>query len=85
MAMLGMGDYLCEACENFNSDGVDGNHPRCRKQSPWMEHHRAVKVDERCPYGFKFGVPCGYPVSMERNRLRAREIGKILGIEVGEQ
>lgn len=84
MAMLGAGDYLCEACKHFNTDGIDGNHPRCGKQSMWGDHHRAVWVGERCPYGFEFGVPCGYPVSMECNARRAREIGKMLGIEVSE-
>ena len=84
MAMLGIGDYLCEACKHFDSDGIDGNHPCCGKQSAWSEHHRAVRVDERCSYGFEFGVPIGYPVSMERNRQRAYEIGKMLGIEASE-
>ena len=80
MAMLGAGDYLCEACKHFDTDGIDGNHPRCCKQSAWREWHRAVGIGERCPYGYEFGVPSGYPVSMERNRQRAYEIGKKLGI-----
>ena len=24
MAVLGIGDYLCEACKHFDSDGLDG-------------------------------------------------------------
>ena len=84
MAMLGCDDYVCEACANFNSDGIDGNHPSCRKQSPWSDHHRAVRLGESCPYGFKAGIPCGYPVSMERNKKRAHEIMGKLGIEDGE-
>ena len=79
MAMLGCDDYLCEACKHFNTDGIDGNHPRCYKQSMWSDNHRAVRIGERCPYGFEFGVPSGYPVSMERNRRRSHEIGKKLG------
>ena len=84
MAMLGAGDYLCEACKHFDTDGIDGNHPSCRKQSLWSDNHRAFRLGEICPYGFEFGVPSGYPVSMERNTRRAREIGKILGIEASE-
>jgi len=84
MAMLGCDDYLCEACKHFDTDGIDGNHPRCGKQGAWREWHRAVRIDERCPYGFEFGVPIGYPVSMGRNRRRAYEIGKMLGIGVSE-
>ena len=74
MAMLGIGDYLCEACEHFDTDGEDGNHPRCSKQSLLSEWHRAVRLGESCTYGFKPGVPSGYPVSMEYNKRRAKEV-----------
>ena len=81
MAMLGTDDYLCEACKWFNTDGIDGNHPFCTKQM-FSRRCRAIRVDEKCTYGFEAGVPSGYPVSMERNERRAREIWAKLGIEV---
>ena len=74
MAMLGLGDYLCEACRNFDSDGNDGNHPVCCKQHVIAGDHRAIRLGEECPYGYEFGVPDGYPVSRERNKKRAYEI-----------
>ena len=80
MAMLGIGDYLCEACRGFDSDGIDGNHPNCSKQSWAVEWHRAIRLGEKCPYGFKPGIPSGYPVSMDRNRRRASEVMAKLGI-----
>lgn len=81
MAILGIGDYLCEACKHFNTDGNDGNHPYCIKQLGIGvgEPNRAIRLDEKCPYGFEFGVPSGYPVSMKRNEERAREIMELLG------
>ncbi|MBQ9002241.1 MAG: hypothetical protein IJ087_10350 [Eggerthellaceae bacterium] len=75
MALLGIGDYLCEACKYFDTDGSDGNHPSCDKQ--WKngsEAHVAVRLGEECPFGYEFGVPFGYPVSMGRNMKRAYEI-----------
>ncbi len=86
MAILGWGDYLCEACKFFDSDGIDGNSPSCRKQYI-ASRHKAVRLGEECPYGYEFGVPSGYPVSMERNRKRAREIADKLretGFEVDD-
>lgn len=80
MAILGFGDFLCEACRHFDTDGIDGNHPSCGKQSPSC--NRAVGLGKKCPYGFEFGVPSGYPVSMDRNRRRAYEIAAKAGIEV---
>lgn len=80
MAILGASDYLCEACKNFDTDGIDGNHPSCDKQSPFRSH--AFGLGGKCPYGFEFGVPSGYPVHMDRNRRRAYEIAAKLGIEV---
>lgn len=75
MAFLGIGDYLCEACRWFDTDGEDGNHPYCIRQSyvdttPCI----AVRVGEKCRFGYEFGVPSGYPVSIKRNRERAYEI-----------
>lgn len=72
MAMLGCGDYLCEACKHFDTDGMDGNHPRCCKQGG--EPNKAVRLGDGCPFGYVFGIPSGYPVSRERNVLRAYEI-----------
>ena len=74
MAILGIGDYLCEACKWFDTDGADGNHPNCSKQPYNVEWHRAIRLGEECPYGYEFGVPTGYPVSMEFNKPRAYKI-----------
>ena len=76
MAILGIGDYLCEACRHFDTDGNDGNHPYCRKQGGigMGEPNESVRLGEECPYGYEFGVPTGYPVSIERNEERAYEI-----------
>lgn len=63
-------EIKCYACENFDTDGIDGNHPWCRfSRAP-------VFIDEDCPH-YNFGIPSGYPVSMERNTEKAYEI-KIL-------
>lgn len=74
MAFLGIGDYLCEACKWFDTDGEDGNHPNCSKQPYNVEWHRAIRLGEDCPFGYEFGIPSGYPVSMERNEQRSYEI-----------
>ena len=74
MAMLGWGDYLCEACKHFDTDGSDGKHPNCGKQPYSVEWHRAIRLGGECPYGYEFGIPSGYPVSMKRNEQRAHEI-----------
>lgn len=81
MALLGWGDYLCEACKHFDTDGNDGNHPFCCKQvgMGMGEPNVAVRLGEDCPYGYEFGIPSGYPVSMERNEQRAHEIKAMLG------
>lgn len=86
MAILGFGDYLCEACKHFNTDGNDGNHPYCCKQGGigMGEPNVAVRLGQECPYGYEFGVPSGYPVSMERNRERAYEIKAKMGKHAGE-
>lgn len=81
MAILGIGDYLCEACKYFDTDGADGNHPNCWKQSIWERHHEAVPVGEDCRYGFKFGIPACYPVNKERNKERAYKIAEQLGLD----
>ena len=78
MAMLGLGDYLCEACEYFDSDGNDGNHPWCFRQLGHPEPHRAIRVGESCPFGYEPGIPSGYPVSMKRNRERAAKVQAML-------
>ena len=78
MAILGIGDYLCEACKHFDTDGNDGNHPNCSKQPYNVEWHRAIRLGEDCPYGYEFGIPSGYPVSMERNKERAYEIRELM-------
>ena len=81
MAILGFGDYLCESCKHFNTDGNDGNHPYCVKQGGIGigEGNVAVRLDQSCPYGYEFGIPSGYPVNMERNERRAYEIKAMLG------
>lgn len=84
MAMLGIGDYLCEACKSFDSDGADGNHPRCSKQSLAVEWHRAIRLGQECPFGYEFGIPSGYPVSMPRNEKRAYEIKAMLDHMIGD-
>jgi len=71
MAFLGIGDYLCEACKHFDTDGADGNHPSCAKQGL---SSIAVRLGQKCPYGYEFGIPSGYPVSMKRNEQMAHEI-----------
>ena len=78
MAILGIGDYLCEACRHFDTDGNDGNHPSCAKQG-WTLNARAIRVGERCPYGYEFGIPSCYPVHAERNERRAYEVKAKLG------
>ena len=83
MAILGIGDYLCEACKHFDTDGGDGNHPSCRMQhGGFGNSDEAIPLGRECPYGYEFGVPSGYPVSMERNERRAYEVKALL--EVGE-
>lgn len=81
MAILGFGDYLCEACTHFDTDGNDGNHPFCRKQGGigMGEPNEAVRLGEDCPFGYAFGIPTGYPPSMKRNESRAYEIKAKLG------
>lgn len=76
MAILGFGDYLCEACKHFNTDGNDGNHPFCYKQSGTGVGggDRAIRLGEGCPFGYEFGIPSGYPQSVSRNAPRAYEI-----------
>jgi len=78
MAMLGLGDYLCEACKHFDTDGNDGNHPWCFKQLDTSGAHRAIRVGESCPFGYEFGVPSCYPVNRKRNEERARKIKAML-------
>lgn len=82
MAILGAGDYLCEACKHFDTDGIDGNHPECARQPIYASSHRAVRLGDACPYGYEYGVPSAYPCNMERNRKRANEIMAKFGREV---
>ena len=81
MAILGIGRYLCEACKHFNTDGNDGNHPYCCKQSgiDLGGGDRAIRLGDECPFGYEFGIPSGYPVSMKRNKERAYEIKAMMG------
>lgn len=81
MAILGIGRYLCEACKHFDTDGSDGNHPYCCKQS---NSNRAIRFGDECPFGYEFGIPSGYPVSMERNKEHAYEIKAMMGKHVKE-
>ena len=74
MAILGIGDYLCEACKHFETDGEDGNHPSCRKQRWSHDGYVAVRLGDECGFGYEFGIPTGYPVSVKRNERRAYEI-----------
>lgn len=81
--MIGRNDFLCEACKNFNTDGIDGNHPYCVIKMNFRSFS-AVHISERCP-SYEPGVPIGYRVSMSRNEKRAKEIFtkmRELGIEV---
>lgn len=57
MAILGFGDYLCEAYKHFNTDGNDGNHPFCYKQSGTGVGcgDRAIRLGEECPFIPFFG------------------------------
>lgn len=82
MALLGWGDYLCEACRHFDTDGNDGNHPFCRKQSGivWGEDATvAIPLGKDCPYGYEFGVPTGYRGTLDRREERASEIHAKMG------
>lgn len=78
MAILGFGTYLCEGCKHFNTDGNDGNHSYCVKQSFAGVGDQAIRYGEVCPFGFTFGIPRGYPVTHERNEKRAYEIKAML-------
>lgn len=78
MAFLGMRTYKCEACMHFDTDGIDGNHPSCMKQL-YSLHNIAIRLDEECPFGYEFGVPAGYPVSIDRNEERAYEVKAMMG------
>jgi len=80
--MLGIWDYLCEACMHFDTDGIDGNHPYCRRQERGDDNHLAVVLGDKCPFGYEYGIPTGFPISAERNAMRAREIKeKLMGME----
>lgn len=68
MAMLGIGDYLCEACKHFNTDGADGNHPYCCKQGG--EPNKAVRIDWKCPYGYERRA---YEIKAKLDELRDDE------------
>lgn len=76
MAILGFGNYRCEACRHFESDGDDGNHPYCKKQI--IYESKAVRVDQECPM-YEFGIPSGYSCSMDRNERRAYEVKAMMG------
>lgn len=82
MAILGAGDYLCEVCKHFDTDGIDGNHPECARQPAYLSYQMAVRLGDVCPYGYEYGVPSAYPCNMEHNRERAKEIMAKIGREV---
>lgn len=83
MATFGYGDFRCECCKHFDTDGIDGNHPQCEKQIGFV--HRAIWYGHECPYGYEPGVPTGYPVHMERNERRAKEVMAMIdGLEAVE-
>ena len=71
MAMLGVGDYRCEACKNFDADGLDGNHPSC------MHKLGAKRVTDECGMS-ELGTPCGYEATYEDRAERARKIAEML-------
>lgn len=72
MAILGVGCYRCEACKNFDADGIDGNSPSC------LHGFKATRVDEECAM-FELGTPCGYAATYEDRAKRAQEIAEMLG------
>lgn len=71
MAVLGFGDYRCEACRNFDADGLDGNHPSCI-------HGLGPKcVTDECDR-FELGIPFGYEAGREDRAERAHRIAEML-------
>ena len=71
MAILGVGDYRCEACRNFNADGLDGNHPYC------MCEFGAKLVTDECSM-FEFGIPRGYEATDKDRAERAHRVTEML-------
>lgn len=71
MAVLGFGDYRCEACRNFNADGLDGNHPFCIYQIC------PKRVTDECDR-FELGIPCGYKAGDKERAERAYRIAEML-------
>lgn len=71
MAILGLGNYRCEACRNFNADGIDGNSSFCIYQLG------AKRVTDECGM-FELGTPCGYEVTYKYRAERARKIAEML-------
>lgn len=71
MAILGFGNYRCEACRCFDADGLDGDHPYC------IHKLGAKRVTDECGM-FELGTPCGYEVTYEDRVERARKVAEIL-------
>ena len=80
MAMLGVGDYRCEACKNFDADGIDGNSPSC------IFGIGAKHVTDECGI-FALGIPYGYEATHGRRLGRALKVTEMLrkqGEPIGE-
>lgn len=76
MAVLGFGNYRCEACCNFNADGLDGNHPYCIHQL------RPKRVTDECGM-FELGIPFGYEAGGKDRAKRAHEVAEMLNEKEG--
>lgn len=71
MAILGVGNYRCEACRNFDANGLDGNRPSC------MHKLGAKRVTDECGM-FELGTPFGYEVTYKYRAERARKVAEML-------
>ena len=75
VAILGIGAYKCEACKHFDSEGDDGNHPRCFKQG---RESVAIRINDDCPFGYEFGIPLCWPSRFEETADRAYEVMEMM-------
>ncbi len=71
MAILGAGDYRCEACKNFDADGIDGNSPSC------VFGIGAKRLTDECD-AFEFGIPRGYEATDKDRAERAHRVTEML-------